>query len=153
MKAFCTSQEMGTSAHTDVRIPFPYLGNDWMDCVEIWYVVREILAMRFTQRKKGAVHESTTVMNQLARHFLHVTSGVLCACSCARLFFVSRYPCWMHRAEIWCVVRPIKYAFDTAHKWMISTSAQVQPNILLKTHLFASAGLSPKRRLTRVIRR
>ena len=65
------------------------------------------------------------------------------------------YPgiCWMHRAEIWCVVRPIKYAFDTARKWMISTSAQVQPSILLKTHLFASAGLSPKRRLTRVIRR
>ena len=45
---------------------------------------------------------------------------------------------WMHHAEIWCVVRPINYAFCTGYKWRASTSAQVQPNILLSTSRFCS---------------
>ena len=28
---------------------FPYLGSGWTDCAEIWYVVRDPLAWRFTE--------------------------------------------------------------------------------------------------------
>ena len=58
---------------------------------------------------------------------------------------------WAHHAEIWCIVRASNHVFNTGHKWMISTSAQVQPNILLKAHLFVSARLSPKWRLTGIM--
>ena len=35
--------------HLHMRTPFPYLGNDWTHCAEIWYVVRGPLVMGFTQ--------------------------------------------------------------------------------------------------------
>ena len=43
-----------TCASADVP-PFPYLGNGWTDCAEIWCVVRDPLAMRFTLLR-GGVH-------------------------------------------------------------------------------------------------
>ena len=60
---------------------------------------------------------------------------------CAPLFRISGTHC-AHHAEIVCVVRPINYSFYTGQTWRISTRAQVQPNIFLKAHLFASARLS-----------
>ena len=36
-----------------VCTPFPYLGNDWTDCAEIWYVVTDELARQYTQTKDG----------------------------------------------------------------------------------------------------
>ena len=38
-----------THIHTYVRTPFPDLGKRWAHWVQIWYVVRYPLAMRFTQ--------------------------------------------------------------------------------------------------------
>ena len=35
--------------------PFPHLGNGWTDCAEIWCVVSDPLAMRFTVLR-GGVH-------------------------------------------------------------------------------------------------
>ena len=40
-------------AHADVP-PFPYLGNGWTDCVEIWHVISDPLARLFTKVKGGA---------------------------------------------------------------------------------------------------
>ena len=44
-------------AHLQVRTcrcaPFPYLGNDWTDCVETRFVVRDRLAWRFTKVNGG----------------------------------------------------------------------------------------------------
>ena len=40
-------------ASTCARAPFPYLGNSWTDCAEIWYVVRDPLAKRFTEVDDG----------------------------------------------------------------------------------------------------
>ena len=37
-----------TRARVDVP-PFPYLGNGWTDCAEIYYVVRDPLARLFTK--------------------------------------------------------------------------------------------------------
>ena len=37
-----------SGVHLHVRSPFPYLGNGWADCAEIWYVVRNHLARQFT---------------------------------------------------------------------------------------------------------
>ena len=37
-----------TCARADAP-PFPYLGNDWTDCAEIWFVVRDPLPSRFTK--------------------------------------------------------------------------------------------------------
>ena len=40
-----------TCARADV--PFPYLVNGWTDCDEIWYVVRDPPARRFTEVDDG----------------------------------------------------------------------------------------------------
>ena len=37
------------------RIPFTYLGKGWTYCAEIWCVVRDPIAMRFTETK-SVVH-------------------------------------------------------------------------------------------------
>ena len=48
-----------TGARADVP-PFPYLGNGWTDCAEIWVVVRDSLAWRFTKVNAGVeVHVRT----------------------------------------------------------------------------------------------
>ena len=39
----------GTAARVHVHIPFAYLVNGWMDCIEICCVARVPVAMRFTQ--------------------------------------------------------------------------------------------------------
>ena len=36
---------------------FSYLGNDWTDCAEIWYAVRDPLARRFAE-VNGGVHNA-----------------------------------------------------------------------------------------------
>ena len=41
-----------TCTRADVA-PFPYLGNGWTDCAEMWYVVRYLLARRFTEVDDG----------------------------------------------------------------------------------------------------
>ena len=33
--------------------PFPHLGNGWTDCAEIWFVVKDPLAWRFTEVNGG----------------------------------------------------------------------------------------------------
>ena len=38
---------VGTAARAHVRTSFPYLGNGWSDCTEIWLVVMGPTAMRF----------------------------------------------------------------------------------------------------------
>ena len=38
-----------TCARADVPSPFPYLVNGWTDCDEIWYVVTDTPARRFTK--------------------------------------------------------------------------------------------------------
>ena len=38
---------------TCICAPFPYLVNGWTDCAEIWYLVRDPLAMRFTEVDYG----------------------------------------------------------------------------------------------------
>ena len=62
---------------------------------------------------------------------MHITSGLLCTCSCVHLFAYLGIH-WMHHAEIWCVARLINYAFYTGHKWKISASARVQLKIPFK---------------------
>ena len=37
-----------------VRSPFPYLGNGWRDCAEIWCVLMGPIAMRFVGITSGA---------------------------------------------------------------------------------------------------
>ena len=56
-----------------------YLGNGWTDCAEIWCVVRDQLAMRFTL-PRGGVHL------HVRTPFLYLENG------------------WTDRAEIWHVV-------------------------------------------------
>ena len=67
--------------------PFPYLGNGRMDCAEIWCVVRDSLAKRFT-KAYGRVH-------------LHVRT---CAPADVPLFRILENG-WTDCAEIWYVVR------------------------------------------------
>ena len=65
-------------------------------------------------------------MDQLAMCFMHVASGALCMCSCARLFLhIEIY--WTHHTEMCCVARHINYAFYTEYKWRISASANEDP--------------------------
>ena len=45
--------QVGYIARAHVRTPFSYLGNGWTDCVEIWYVVGDPLAKRFTEVNGG----------------------------------------------------------------------------------------------------
>ena len=40
---------VGASARAHVRTPFPYLGNRWVHCAEIWWVIRVPVAMCFMQ--------------------------------------------------------------------------------------------------------
>ena len=48
-----------TCAPSDVP-PFPCLGNDWTDCAEIWFVIRDPLAWRFAKINGGVqVHVQT----------------------------------------------------------------------------------------------
>ena len=48
-----------TCARADVP-PFPYLGNGWTNCAEIWFVARDPLAWRFTKANDGVqVHVRT----------------------------------------------------------------------------------------------
>ena len=89
---FKTDQGWGASAPAHVQNPFPYLGNTWTHCTEIWHVV----------------------MNQLALHFMHVTSVVISARAHTRASISYLGKNWTHHAEIWCVVRPINYAFYEA---------------------------------------
>ena len=44
-----TNHGWGASARAHVRTPFPYLGNRWAHCAEIWWVVRDPVAMCFMQ--------------------------------------------------------------------------------------------------------
>ena len=47
-------------ARADVP-PFPYVVNGWMDCDEIWYVVREPLARHLTEVSDGVqLHRTCT---------------------------------------------------------------------------------------------
>ena len=69
--AFYTSQEWGISARAHVRIPFPYLGNDWTDCAEIWCEVRDLLAKHFAQVKSGVhLHVRTCYLFSVPRERL-----------------------------------------------------------------------------------
>ena len=53
------TQVMGRVTRADV-LPFPNLGNDWAVCAEIWFVVRDLLAWRFTKVNGGVrVHVHT----------------------------------------------------------------------------------------------
>ena len=45
---------MGRVTRADV-LPFPNLGNGWAGCAEIWFVVRDLLSLRFT-KVNGGVH-------------------------------------------------------------------------------------------------
>ena len=71
-----------TCARADVP-PFPYLGNGWTDCAEIWCVARDPLARLFAKVHGGAQ--------------LHVST-------CAPLFRISE-TAGTDCAEIWYVVR------------------------------------------------
>ena len=62
-----------------VGTPFPYLGNGWTDCADIFYVARDQLASQLTQTKDG-VH-------------LHVRT-----CSCAPFLYLRNG--WTDCAEI-----------------------------------------------------
>ena len=45
-----------------VRTHFPYFGNGWTDCAEIWYVVGDQLARQLTQTEDGVhLHVRTCV--------------------------------------------------------------------------------------------
>ena len=74
---------MVIAARPHVHTPFSYLGDGWTDCAELWYIVRDQLAWRFTQTK-GGMH-------------LYVRMRV------------RSFPClgngWTHCAEIWYLVR------------------------------------------------
>ena len=92
------------------------------------------------------------VMNQLAMHFMHVTSGVGTIYVSARVRAFFRIFGSTGRIVQKCGVLLDPLAVRLTHaKWMIFRSAQVQLNIRLKAHLLASAHLSPKRRLTVVL--
>ena len=60
IKSSATDPE-GTAAREHVRIPFPYLGNGWTDCTEIWCVARGPVAMHFTQDGRFCTNASVTV--------------------------------------------------------------------------------------------
>ena len=69
-----------TCARADVP-PFPYVGNGWTDCAEIWYVVKNTLPYRFTEINGGVkVHVRTC-----APPLPYLGNG------------------WTDCAEIWCV--------------------------------------------------
>ena len=48
-KVLSTSHGWGSSARAHVRTPFPCLGNCWVHCAEIWWVIRVPVAMCFMQ--------------------------------------------------------------------------------------------------------
>ena len=48
-KVLSTSHGWGASARAHVRTPFPCLGNCWVHCAEIWWVIRVPVAMCFMQ--------------------------------------------------------------------------------------------------------
>ena len=83
----CVGYICTCALRTCICTPFPYLGNGWTDCAEMWCVVRDPLARCFT-KVWGGVH-------------LHVLT---CACAGVPLFPYlgnGRINC----TEIWCVVR------------------------------------------------
>ena len=70
---------ISTRAH--VHTPLPYLGNGWTYCAQIWCVV----------------------MDQLAKHFMHATSGTyLYVLTCVPFPYLG-IP-WTHQADICWVV-------------------------------------------------
>ena len=46
---------------SNVHIPFPYLGNGWTDCTEIWCAARGPVAKRFRQDGRFYTNVSVTV--------------------------------------------------------------------------------------------
>ena len=124
------TQVMGgvpTSARVNVP-PFPYLGNNWMNCAEIWYVVSDPLARVFTQAKDGTqLHVRTPfhILETAGRialkfgvwlgyHKLYVLHGMGDICSSARvavntlkhmysLPFVHRPKAsyWLYKISVW----------------------------------------------------
>ena len=68
------------------------------------------------------------IVEPLDVYYMHVTSGMLCICLCAHLFFVS---CDLLGASCINLVRfrPINYAFYAGYKWRIFANVQVQLNI------------------------
>ena len=58
------SNGWGASARVHVRTPFPDLGNRWEHCAEIWWVVRDPVAMCFMQVFGWAsLHVRTCTLN------------------------------------------------------------------------------------------
>ena len=65
----------GTAARAQASTPFPYVGNGWTDCTEVWCVIREPLAIPFTRIKWNIflrAHVRTTFPNPVnaGRHVL-----------------------------------------------------------------------------------
>ena len=63
MLGACARAAVGTAAREYVHIPFPYLGNGWTDCLEIWRVAWGPVAIRLTQDGRFCTNASVTVAN------------------------------------------------------------------------------------------
>ena len=86
--------------------PFPYLGSGSTDSVEIWYVVRDVLAKRFAKLRMEVQLYVRTCSWADVPHFPYLGKG------------------WTNEAEIWHVARgPHSYAFNTG--WEMSALAQL----------------------------
>ena len=111
MRVYYTGHGWGTSSRAHVRtckcVPFPYPEHGRTDYAEIWSVVKEPLARRFTKRLtkvngRAQLHVRTpsphlgnrwtdcaeiwcVVRRPLARHFTAITSG---ANACASPFHI-----------------------------------------------------------------
>ena len=77
-KVLSTSHGWVASARAHVRTPFPCLGNCWVHCAEIWWVIRVPVAMCFMQVP-------------VAMCFMQVF-GHLCTCARAHLISVYQEP-------------------------------------------------------------
>ena len=65
---------MRTCARADVP-RLLYLGNGWTDCAEIWYVVRDPSARRFTEVDDGVHLHMTTCACANVPHFSYLGNG------------------------------------------------------------------------------
>ena len=88
------------------RTPFPYLGNGWTDCDEIWCVVRDPLAKRFTEVDVRYVRACASVHARIP--FPYLRNG---STDCT---------------EIWCVARgPVAMCFTQDERCCTNASVTV----------------------------
>ena len=130
--------------HNCAPAPFPYLGNGWTDCAEIYCVVRDPSARRFTKvlgrvQQQARAHPSSVSGERLGgwcRNLIMVRGALAMCLHVSRVARIARvHPSYIpfnNRVlcyKIWCLLH-----VHTGQWWGISAGVQVHP---LK-HVFRS---------------